>query len=1001
MKGSNKMKKITCILLILVMLTCFVACDIDKGGNDGSTDGGNTDNGITDGEGYGDKDNIGDNSGDNTDNNGGNNSGDNTEKPEPKPDIDPDPNKITVYLLNRAAWEQVAIYYWGSRGEIYGGWPGERVELGEDGLYRAVFDKEYTNLIFNNNNNGSQTADLKLPVGDKIVYDNVDNRWITYAEAVVLSGGNGGNTDKPNPDPKPDTEPVTVYLINRAGWDEVAIYCWSWSNQVETVGGWPGEKLSVGDDGLYKATVDRKFDSLIFNNNNNDSQTIDLLLPVGDRIVYDNLYNFWITYSEAMMILDSEGGDDPDTPHDHIFVDGKCECGEVDPDYVPDTPHEHNFVDGKCECGEVDPDYVPDTPHEHNFVDGKCECGETDPDYVPDTPHEHIFVNGKCECGEADPDYVPETPDISDEMALFYDLFDYNNHISLKLDISNSELKKIQQDYEKYSKMGSKSPIYRMADLIVTITKPDGTVNRYVIEQVGVRMKGNTSRTSFYNDWDGMYNLVHFKISFQETFDDTTYYGSDALTWADSAARKERKNRTFATLEKIDMRWNRNDDTTYIRENYAYDLYREFGVLAPHTNLASVDIGKDHAGVWVIYEPIDKIFLEKNLPESALGGDLYKLGWTSEGATFTSFSSYGVEDEDAGKFYVYDLKTNKKTSTHEALRNLINTIKSSTVTKEKFASVVDMESFLYYCAVSYIVGNPDDLRNNYNNTYIYFRPDTGKMVVIPYDMDRGLGVNTWNPTGNGMTKDDPFSKKALGNNSDQKNPLFLKSVCTGGFFISEYIEALKEVDASEMLTNAKFSERFEIAKNLYSGDATPSKNYNNAGGYKFRFDISRTCAANESKNMSFANYISAKRQTLYKHIGDQGNTDNTTPDDSGNSGSGTVTPPDPITNCKPYVMGDMSGWQVNSQYAMKSNGDGTFSFTLTPSMAYSYNGSQKIKFKLLDNNNGTWYGGEIISPNCTVSYDDNNGNRNIYLEPGTYILTFDSNTVTLYIEKAG
>ena len=72
--------------------------------------------------------------------------------------------------------------------------------------------------------------------------------------------------------------------------------------------------------------------------------------------------------------------DKPDDEHTHNFVDGKCDCGESDPDYVA---HEHNFVDGKCECGESDPDYV--APHEHNFVDGKCECGELDPDYVAPT----------------------------------------------------------------------------------------------------------------------------------------------------------------------------------------------------------------------------------------------------------------------------------------------------------------------------------------------------------------------------------------------------------------------------------------------------------------------------------------------------------------------------------------------------------------------------------------------------------------------------------------
>ena len=45
------------------------------------------------------------------------------------------------------------------------------------------------------------------------------------------------------------------------------------------------------------------------------------------------------------------------------------------------TPdHTHNYVDGKCECGATDPNYV--APHTHSYVDGKCACGETDPNYV-------------------------------------------------------------------------------------------------------------------------------------------------------------------------------------------------------------------------------------------------------------------------------------------------------------------------------------------------------------------------------------------------------------------------------------------------------------------------------------------------------------------------------------------------------------------------------------------------------------------------------------------
>ena len=45
--------------------------------------------------------------------------------------------------------------------------------------------------------------------------------------------------------------------------------------------------------------------------------------------------------------------------------------------------HVHEYIEGVCECGEVDPDY--EAPHEHEFVNGKCECGEKEAGDVPTT----------------------------------------------------------------------------------------------------------------------------------------------------------------------------------------------------------------------------------------------------------------------------------------------------------------------------------------------------------------------------------------------------------------------------------------------------------------------------------------------------------------------------------------------------------------------------------------------------------------------------------------
>ena len=49
------------------------------------------------------------------------------------------------------------------------------------------------------------------------------------------------------------------------------------------------------------------------------------------------------------------------------------------------------------EGGEITPPEGGETPvdpqppvHEHNFVEGKCECGETDPNYVPETPSDVV-----------------------------------------------------------------------------------------------------------------------------------------------------------------------------------------------------------------------------------------------------------------------------------------------------------------------------------------------------------------------------------------------------------------------------------------------------------------------------------------------------------------------------------------------------------------------------------------------------------------------------------
>ena len=120
-----------------------------------------------------------------------------------------------------------------------------------------------------------------------------------------------------------------------------------------------------------------------------------------------------------------------------------------------------------------------------------------------------------------------------DQQALFEELFDPQSVVDISINISKEQIADIQQDFTYYRKIGGKSTTYRIADSVTF------TVNgrKYVIEDVGVRMKGAQSRCNFYNDILGIYNLLNLRLSFCETFDDMSDYKLDTRVWNSDKAR--------------------------------------------------------------------------------------------------------------------------------------------------------------------------------------------------------------------------------------------------------------------------------------------------------------------------------------------------------------------------------------------------------------------------------------------------------------------------------
>lgn len=465
-----------------------------------------------------------------------------------------------------------------------------------------------------------------------------------------------------------------------------------------------------------------------------------------------------------------------------------------------------------------------------------------------------------------------------DESLTYLDLFDENNRVDILIDIKDEELQKIENDFQKYPKNG----FYRIADKVTFTINKDDKENIFVFDEVGIRMKGNTSRTNFYSQGT-INNMIHYKLSFEETFDDETIYGDSKKVWNDPIKKQERKDRTFLGLSKLDLKWNKNYDATHIKEIYAMKMFKENGILAPLVTLGNVKINQNsnkliNLGMFRLYETVDKSFIKRNLSsgdniinmgtwdEEKNGtyglsnsnyGDLYKCSYKANLVSYQSNGNnlYGEESDDGRETYVYDLKTNKASSKsptdHSYLKKLIDALNKSSVTYQEIDSIVDLEYFASYEAISYLLGNPDDFRNNYNNFYIYFKKTDGKAIFIPIDYDRCLGITKdYNPDGAAMTSRTIFDNRTSESNNNE-NPLYNKTIlandnpCKTTYF--NQVEALVN---SKYWTNESFEELFNIYANNYNHeeDYLPT-------GILSKYGIGFSL---KDGNMSFQEYISKK-----------------------------------------------------------------------------------------------------------------------------------------------
>lgn len=117
----------------------------------------------------------------------------------------------------------------------------------------------------------------------------------TSTVAHTVSDSTGADEDRPLPE-APDideTDTITVYLSNSANWGTPYAHVWIEGPTDTPLATWPGvEMLWDADKLIYYVEIPAAYDSVVFSNKDDGTQTGDLVIP-GDGAMFDNGTNEW------------------------------------------------------------------------------------------------------------------------------------------------------------------------------------------------------------------------------------------------------------------------------------------------------------------------------------------------------------------------------------------------------------------------------------------------------------------------------------------------------------------------------------------------------------------------------------------------------------------------------------------------------------------------------------------------------------------------------------
>ncbi len=227
--------------------------------------------------------------------------------------------------------------------------------------------------------------------------------------------------------------------------------------------------------------------------------------------------------------------------------------------------------------------------------------------------------------------------------------------------------------------------------------------NDQVVQQVGVRYKGNSSSSP-----DASHKRA-FLIAFSEFT----------------------KSQRFLGLRHVALD-NGIQFGSLFSERLITDVLRGLGVKASRCNYARVYLNEKYIGVYVNVERIDKVFIERNF--GAKQGPLFKV---NEGGPGADFRYLGADLSLYQK--AFELHAGPQAEAFTDLSEFLRAVDSPNGTEAELIKTLDMDAFVKTTAVMLFSGAFDQYTGwAPHNYYLYRNPTDQRWTYLPWDLDVGF-----------------------------------------------------------------------------------------------------------------------------------------------------------------------------------------------------------------------------------------------------------------------